>query len=101
MAFESLGPAQMAAAVSTGAAGYALYRYGSHLRKLVSPSEAADAASDLAKADGMDMEGGSLAWTLLKHHPKNMDAKQVRAVLQFVSDTIHKRPIKDRTLAVS
>lgn len=100
MSFESLTSSHMAAAVGTGAAGYALYRYGGHLRQLVTSTSAGAAAAGSALASDDELGSGSLVLTILKHHPKNMNHQQIRNVIQFVKDTIAGRPMNDRALAV-
>ena len=101
MSFETLTSTNLAAAVGTGAAGYALYRYGSHIRELVaSPATGAGAAAHSAIAGDDELGSSSLVLTILKHHPKNMDHRQIRNVIQFVKDTIAGKPMNDRALAV-
>lgn len=90
----------MVAAASTGVAGYALYRYGSHIRQLISSTSAGGGGATSAAADGDELGSGSLVWTILKHHPKHMDHQQIRNVIQFVKDTIAGKPMNDRMLAV-
>lgn len=100
MSFDSFTTSHVAAAVSTGAAGYGLYRFGDRLRQFISPLSGGGGAARLTEADDDDEGSNSLVLTILQNRPKNMDHQQVRAVIQFVKDTIAGRPLDDKSLAV-
>lgn len=89
-----------AAAASTGVVGYGLFKYGKRLREIIAPKSSGGDASTKAEDENEGLDSNLLLMSLLKHPPKNMDAKTIHNVVQFVSDTVKGKPMDDRLLAV-
>lgn len=100
MSLEHLSSTNLAVAVSTGAAGYAIYRYAQHVRQSAALEVTGNDASFREKEEEGDEGSKSLILTVMKHHPKNMTSKQIRDAIQFIRDKVKGKPMNDRLMAV-
>lgn len=100
MVLELLTPANLATAVSTGAAGYALYRFAQRARQYGTPDVSSNNAAFREKEAKDDEDSKSLILAVMKHHPKNMSPKQIRDAIQFITDKATGEPMDDRLMAL-
>ena len=101
MVLEHLTSTNLATAVSTGAAGYALYRFAQHARQNGGLEVSGNDAVFREKEAEEDEGNKSLILTIMKHHPKNMSPKQIRDAIQFIKEKAKGEPMNDRLMAVS